>query len=120
MVNTLLWPWREYMESPEYTQERDRARPDRTEENKQSEVEAKVKVYSLRHQRRLCKMLRRKLKEGTLREVPYSQQDLYARFRDGRLDQEIDEATKIHGYGKLSTGEQIGAFGARFGGETLL
>ena len=115
MVNTLLRQWREYMESPQYTQERDRARKDRTEENKQSEVNAKVKVHSLRHQRRSCKMLRRKLSEGTIREVPLSQQDLYARFLDGRLDQEIDEATKIHGYGSLSTGRRIGAFGLKFG-----
>ena len=57
----------------------------------------------------------RKLEEGKIREVPVSQQDLYARFRDGRLDKEIDEATMIHGYGTLSTGQRIGAFGPRFG-----
>ena len=95
MVNTLLRQLREYMEPPQYTQERDRARPDRAEE-KQSEVNAKVKVHSLRHQRRRCKMLSRKLEEGTIQEVPYSQKDLYQRFRDGRLGEEIDEATKIH------------------------
>ena len=115
MVDTLLSQWREYMDSSEYRKERDRASSDRNEENKQSEVEAKVKVYSLRHQRRLCRRLRRKLEEGTLRVVPYYQQDLYERFLDGRLDKEIDEATEIHGYGTLSTGQQIGAFGPRFG-----
>ena len=115
MVDTLLRQWREYMESPEYTQERDRARPDRTEEDKQSEVKAKVKVHSLRHQRRRCIMLEKRLREEEIREVPYSQRDLYARFLDGRLDAEIDEATKIHGYGTLSTGQRIGAFGPRFG-----
>ena len=115
MVNTLLRQWREYMDSPEYTQERNRARSDRIEENKQSEVEAKVKVYSLRHQLRLCRRLHRKLEAGTLRVVPHDQQDLYQRFLDGRLNKEIDEATEIHGYGTLSTGQQIGAFGPRFG-----
>ena len=115
MVNTLLRQWREYMESPQYTQERDRARTDRNEENIQSEVNAKVKVHSLRHQRRRCKMLWRKMREGTITGVPYSDKDLYARFLDGRLDKEIDEATKIHGYGTLSTGQRIGAFGPRFG-----
>ena len=103
------------MESPEYTRERDRARPNRTEENKQSEVNAKVKVHSLRHQRRRCKTLRRRLIENTIREVPYYQQGVYERFLDGRLGKEIDEATKIHGYGTLSTGQRIGAFGPRFG-----
>ena len=115
MVNTLLSQWHEYMESPQYTQERDRARRGRTEEDKQSEVNAKVKVHSLKHKRRHCRMLHRELREGTIREVPYSEQDLYARFLDGRLDQEIDEATKLHGYGTLSTGERISAFGPRFG-----
>ena len=80
MMDTLLRQWREYMDSPQYTQERDRVRRDRKDENKQSEVNAKVKVHSLRHQRRRCKTLSRKLREGTRREVPYSQQDLYARF----------------------------------------
>ena len=115
MVDTFLRQWREHMESPQYTQERDRARTDRTEENKQKEVEAKVKVHGLRHQRRLCRLLHKKLKAGTLQEVPYFQQDLYQRFLDGSLDQEIDEATKIHGYGTLSTGQRIGAFGPMYG-----
>ena len=115
MVDTLLSQWREYMDSSEYRKECDRASSDRNEENKQSEVNAKVKVHSLRHQRRRCKMLSKKLGEGTVRKVPDSQQDLYARFLDGRLNEEIDEATKIHGYGTLSTGQRIGAFGPRFG-----
>ena len=115
MVNTLLRQWREYMESPKYKQERARARKNRTDENKQSEENAKVKVHSLRHQRRRCGRLSRKLREGTIREVPYSEQDLYARFLSGRLDEEIDEATNTHGYGTLGTGQRIGAFGPRFG-----
>ena len=114
MVGILLMQWREYMESSQYTQERDRARPDRTERSKQSEVNAKVKVHSLRHQRRRCKTLSRKLTEHTIREVPHSDKDLYARFLDGRLDKEIDEATMTYGYGTLSTGQRIGAFGPRF------
>ena len=115
MVDTLLRQWREYMESPEYRQERDRARKHRTDENKQSEEKAKVKVHSLRHQRRRCNMLRRRLGEGTVQDVSYYDKDLYQHFFDGRLDEEVDEATKIHGYGTLSTGERLGSFGPRFG-----
>ena len=115
MVNTLLKQWREYMESPQYKEERDRARKDRTEENKQSEVDAKVKVYSLRHQRRRCIMLKKKLDQGLISEVRPDDQDLYLRFIDGRLGKEIDKATRKHGYGTLSTGERIGAFGPMFG-----
>ena len=42
-------------------------------------------------------------------------QELYDRYLDGRLDQEIDIATNIHGYGNLSTGQRMGAFGPRYG-----
>ena len=101
MVDILLRQWREYMESSQYVEERERARPNRTDEKKQIEVNAKVKVH-------------RKLEEGKIREVLVSHQDLYARFLDGRLDAEIDEATNSHGYGTLSTGQRIGAFGPRF------
>ena len=114
MVNTLLRQWREYMDSTQYIEERERARRDRTEEDKQDEVKAKVKVHSLRHQRRRCIMLKKKLDEGLISEVRPDDQDLYWRFIDGRLDKEIDEATRVHSYGTLSTGQRIGAFGPKY------
>ncbi len=49
-----------------------------------------------------------------MREVPRFDQELYSRFLDGSLEEEIDEATRVHGYGTLSTGERIGAFGPRY------
>ena len=106
--------WREYMDSKEYKEECERARPNRSDPKKQREVVAKVKVCSLRDQRRRCRNIMKKLKEGTLTAVPYYQKDLYDRFLDGSLDKQIDEATVIHGYGTLSTGQQIGAFGPKF------
>ena len=63
----------------------------------------------------MCKNLTIKLLEGKIQKVPYSMQELYDRYLDGRLDQEIDMATNIHGYGTLSTGQRIGAFGPRYG-----
>ena len=57
----------------------------------------------------------KKLKEGSLKAVPDFEKDLYDRFLDGSLDKQIDEATWIHGYGALSSGQQIGAFGPRYG-----
>ena len=72
-------------------------------------------MHSPRHQRRRCKMLCRKIRESKITGVPDSDKDLYERFLDGRLDIEIDKATMIHGYGTLSTGQRIGAFGPRFG-----
>ena len=115
MVDTLLSQWREYNDSSDYKSERDRACKDRTDENKQIEVDAKLKVHSLRHQYRICRKIHRELKESKLREVPDHRKDLYKRFLNGRLDEEIDDATWNHGYGTLSTGKQIGAFGPRFG-----
>ena len=54
MVNTLLKRWQEYMASSEYKHERDRASRDRTADSKSDEVLAKVKVYQLKHQRRVA------------------------------------------------------------------
>ena len=115
MVDTLLSQWREYNDSPEYKSERDRACKDRTDENKQIEVDAKLKVHFLRHQHRICRKIIRELQEGKLRHVPDHRKDVYTRFLDGRLREEIDDATWKHGYGTLSTGKQIGAFGPRYG-----
>ena len=52
--------------------------------------------------------------DPTITQVPYAQQDMYASYLDGSLDTEIDDATKTHGYGTLSTGQQIGAFGPNY------
>ena len=76
--------------------------------------ESVVKVHSLRHQYRICTKIHREMKEGKLREVPDHRKDLYKRFLNGRLNQEIDDATWKHGYGAL-IGKQIGAFEPRFG-----
>ena len=84
MVDTLLKQWRDYMNSTEYKQEQDRARKDRSQEDKNREVYAKVKVYSLRHQRRRCRMLKKKLDQGSISGVRPDDQDLYWRFIDGR------------------------------------
>jgi len=104
---------REYVNSPEYQKERDRSRKDRTEEDKKDEVSAKVKVYCLRHQCRRCKIPKRKLEEGLMEKVPWCDQNMYSRYLDGSLEKELDECTLIHGYGTLSTGHRIGAFGLK-------
>ena len=49
-----------------------------------------------------------------MQQVPYYDEELYRRHRNGSLQREIDEATKAHGYGTLSTGESIGASGPRY------
>ena len=113
MVDNVLKVWREYMNSPGYQKERDCSRKDRTEEDKKDEVSAKVKVYRLRHQCRRCKILKRKLEERLMEKVPWCDQNMYSRYLDGSLENELDECTRIHGYGTLSTGHRIGAFGLK-------
>ena len=49
-----------------------------------------------------------------MQQVPYYDEELYRRFSNGSLQREIDEAAEAHGYGTLSTGESIGAFGPRY------
>ena len=73
-----------------------------------------MKVYSLRHQFRHCKKLERRLKDGAIKQVHEAQQDIYERYIKGSLQKELDDATNAHGYGKLSTGRQIGTFGPNF------
>ena len=113
-VYSLLSQWREYLQSTEYKEERERSRKGRPKEQKQNEKAAKVKVYFLRHQRRQCTRLDRRLADGTITQVPYAQKGVYASYLDGSLDKELDDATNAHGYGNLSTGRQIGAFGSKY------
>ena len=112
MVEALLKYWEEYIKSEEYEQEVARARKDRTEEDKESEIAKKVEVHRLRHQWRRCKKL---AKEGhTIDNICAADQPVYERYLNGELAQDLDEATRRHGYGTLSTGEQIGAFGLTY------
>ena len=39
---------------------------------------------------------------------------VYEQYCNGSLSREIDEATRTHGYGILSTGERLGAFGLKY------
>ena len=106
MVDTLLAKWREYMRSDEYLKEKERACRDRTAEKKAAEVEAKMKVCRLRDQKRKARRMERE--KWHLRP---DQNILYQRYITGSLDQELDDAVRQHGYGQLSSGEFLGAFG---------
>ena len=86
----------------------------RPQVEKRKELDAKVRVYKLRHQCRYCRSLRKKLADGSMQQVAYYDEKLYKRFLDGDLQNELDEATIAHGYGTLSTGQSIGAFGPNY------
>ncbi len=73
------------------------------------EVKLKLKVHALRHQRRRAEKLHKQLQDGIIQSVPSRDEDMYQRWVTGRLAKDIDEATPLHGYGKLSTGEYLTA-----------
>ena len=116
MVNTLLEWWAQYLESPEYLQEKARAQKlDETNaeavDEKNRQVQLKFKVHRLRHQVRQAKALHR-----NQRAITKDNRKLYQEWLTGKLSEELDECTRAHGYGKVeSTGEmlQSGSLAAR-------
>ena len=109
-VDTLLQAWSMYMSSPEYRRQRERSHFTRSStEVVNQEVKLKLKVHALRHQRRRAEKLRKQLQDGIIQSVPSRDEDMYQRWVTGRLAEDIDEATSLHGYGKLSTGEYLTA-----------
>jgi hypothetical protein len=109
-VDTLLQAWSMYMSSPEYRRQRERSHFTRSStEVVNQEVKLKLKVHALRHQRRRAEKLHKQLQDGIIQSVPSRDEDMYQRWVTGRLAEDIDEATSLHGYGKLSTGEYLTA-----------
>ena len=112
MVNTLLEWWADYLESPEYLRERARAqRVDETNaeavNEKQRQVQLKMKAHSLRHQVRQAKALQRDESK-----ITKDNRQLYDKWLTGKLSEELDECTLAHGYGKVqSTGEMLQNYG---------
>ena len=108
MVNTLLEWWAQYLESPEYLQEKARAQKlDESNaeavDGKNRQVQLKLKVHRLRHQVRQAKRLHRN--QNLIKE---DNRKLYQKWVTGKLAEELDECTRTHGYGKLqSTGEML-------------
>ena len=108
MLNSLLEAWAQYLESPQYLQERERSRKQdesnqEAMEVKRRQVELKMKVHRLRHQVRQAKVMHR-----NPHKITRENRGLYQRWRSGQLGDELEEYTRVHGYGKLeSTGEVL-------------
>ena len=111
MVDSLLDEWREYMQSKEYGQERDRAIKNRPKEEKANEVAAKVKCHQLRNMKRWAQRIQRQSGGAGVHMDRWTPEDrdLYERYRQGYLDEDLDNATLVHGYGCLSSGECLGS-----------
>ena len=54
-------------------------------------------------------LLEKQLQRGPDPLMSSFDQILFARYKDGHLARELDEATRLHGYGSLSSGIQLGA-----------
>ena len=107
-VNTLLDELRQYLQSPQYQQEKARAqKPDENNADavseKRHQLQLKMRVHHLRHQVRQAKALHRGSKP-----ITDKNRKLYAEWQSGKLTKKLDECTRMHGYGKLhSTGEML-------------
>ena len=115
MVNTLLESWARYLASPQYQQETRRAQMvDKANAHavnkKRRQVQLKLRVHRLRRQIWRAKALHRH--QSAIMSGP--DRKLYQYWRSGKLDGEVDECTRAHGYGKLqSTGEILRCGGLR-------
>jgi hypothetical protein len=69
----------------------------------------KLNVQALRRQNRRAVNLHKLLEHGYIQSVPSRDQDMYQRWVTGRLAKDVNEATSLHGYGKLSTGKYLTA-----------
>ena len=119
MLDSLLKEWAQYLESPEYEQERERAKKldDDDEEGhneKRRQNELRMKVHILRNQVRKAAHLHGQLrrKERVWHKLWDKDKALYDSWASGELNKELDECTRAHGYGKVeSTGEVLKAAG---------
>ncbi len=108
-VDTLLESWSMYMRSPEYRRQRERSHFTRSSEVVNKADKLKLNVQALRRQNRRAANLHKLLEHGYIQSVPSRDQDMYQRWVTGRLAKDVNEATSLHGYGKLSTGKYLTA-----------
>ena len=74
---------------------------------KQRQVQLKMKAHSLRHQVRQAEALQRDESK-----ITKDNRQLYDKLLTGKLSEELDECTLAHGYGKVeSTGEMLQNYG---------
>ena len=119
MLDSLLKEWAQYLESPEYAEERERAKKledddEQGHNEKRRQNELRMKVHILRHQVRKAAHLHGQLRRGerVWHKLWDKDKALYESWANGELNKELDKCTRAHGYGKLeSTGEVLKAAG---------
>ena len=103
-VDTLLHSWAKYMQSPEHDKEKKRAQKvdpanEEAVNEKNRQVELKMRVHSLRHQLRQVRILHNK--NIAYHDMSRQQQQQYDYWSSGNMEKELQELTRQHGYGKL-------------------
>ena len=118
----LLKGWKEYVASPEYVKEKDRAKlpHNRTSGGSYPATSAdqvinaekllKKKKNSKLWLYKLMTKYEKLINEGKMdqEKVPAHQQETYERYLSGHLKQELDALIQEHGYGKLRGDEHYG------------
>ena len=105
-VHGILSKWAQYMQSQAYRTERERSRRiiDKNSSQaqlRQAQQELKLKVHSLRAKYGNMSTLDKKMSDELWQKLPRDVRQSYKEWRSGAMEQELDELTKRHGYGKL-------------------
>ena len=105
-VHGILSKWAQYMQSQEYRTERERSlriidKNSPQAQLRQAQQELKLKVHSLRAKYRNMRTLDKKMSDELWQKLPRDVRQSYKEWRSGAMEQELDELTKRHGYGKL-------------------
>ena len=112
-VDTLLESWAVYLESSTYKEEKARAQKlDETNEEAVKEkrrfFKLKMRAHHLRHQVRQARYLERNPDA-----ITDKNQWVHDKYVSGKLSEALDESTRDHGYGMLSTGQMLENSGFR-------
>jgi len=105
-LERILWKWAQYMNSPEYHKELDRSRQIIDEYSaeaqlRQEQRELKLEVHRLRAKYRNMRSLHNKMSHNVWRNLSADDRQSYEEWQSGAMEQELNELTKRHGYGKV-------------------
>ena len=105
-VERILRDWAQYMESSEYHNELERSRRISDEHSAEAQLrheqqELKLKVHRLRAKYRNMRSLSKKMNDNVWRKLSADDRHSYEEWQRGAMEQELNEFTKRHGYGKV-------------------
>ena len=103
MLDRLLSDWRDYMESKEYRDHKERSSRARDSDTATQQRKRKFKCLCLRQQWRQARKDDQSISDGMLTEdeLSWSRRHLLQQFRSNELTSKLDAATREHGFGDL-------------------